>query len=112
MPENAEQALAESIRSTHLEKVHDARALGPNLISISVSRENLQEISLSLKDRFGFSHPISASGVDWLKESRVQVIYYVENPSNKIVLTLRVDLPRDDLKIPSMTGVWEAMNFH
>ena len=112
MQGTAEQASVESIRSAHPEKVSEAKVLGPNLISISVRREDLLEIAISLRDRFGFSHPVSASGVDWLKENRMQVIYYIEDPSTKLMLTLRVELPRDNPRIPTMTGVWEAMNFH
>lgn len=112
MQEGAEQTMADAIRSAHPEKTRNANPFSPNLISISVSREDLQEISLSMRDRFGFTHPVSAGGVDWPKENRMQVLYYVENPKTKIILIIKVDLPRDDLKIPSLTGVWEAMNFH
>jgi NADH:ubiquinone oxidoreductase subunit C len=42
----------------------------------------------------------------------MQMIYYLLNPESKIILTLRVDLPRDDLELPSLTRVWEAMSFH
>jgi NADH-quinone oxidoreductase subunit C len=40
------------------------------------------------------------------------MIYYLMNPSTRFILTLRVNLPRDNLKLPSMTQLWEAMSFH
>jgi NADH:ubiquinone oxidoreductase subunit C len=42
----------------------------------------------------------------------MQMIYYLMNPSSKLMLTYRVDLPRDDTVLPTLTEVWEAMSFH
>ena len=42
----------------------------------------------------------------------MQMVYYLFNPDSKVTLTMRVDIPRNDLSLPTLTGIWEAMSFH
>lgn len=112
MPEGDEVLLVEAIKKAHPDLVEEARVLRPRRVSILAKREHLERLAEILRDEYGFIHPISAGAVDYPKEGRIQVIYYLTNPSKRFILTLRVNLPREDPKIPSMTRVWEAMNFH
>ena len=77
-----------------------------------MKKEGLLDAARSLKDDFGFTHPSSGGAIDYPREDRMQMMYYLLNPSSKIMVTLRVNLPRDDLALPSVTQVWEAMSFH
>ncbi|MGQ9679203.1 MAG: NADH-quinone oxidoreductase subunit C [Candidatus Bathyarchaeia archaeon] len=112
MQEAVEKRIIESMESTYPNIFRDAQILAPKCISIRVRKEGVMDAALYLRDGLGFTHPISAGGVDWLKENRMEVIYYLLNPENRIMLMFRIDLPRDDPRLISMTTVWEAFNFH
>ncbi len=112
MSEGDEAALVESLKKAHPDLLVEARVLRPRRVSILAKREHLLRLAEILRDEYGFIHPISAGAVDYPREGRIQVIYYLTNPSERFILTLRLDLPRGEPKIPSMTRVWEAMSFH
>lgn len=107
-----EEDFVKSVKAAHPDVVLSAEVLRRRLISAVVKREGLLDVAKSLRDDFGFTHPVSCGAVDYPKENRIQMIYYLMNPKWRFVLTYRVDLPRDDLKIPTLTQVWEAMSFH
>jgi len=112
VPERAEEAFAEAVKAAHPDLVEEAKALRPKRVSVIAKREGFLELARALRDDFGFLHPVSAGAVDYPKENRIQLIYYLMNPSSRFMLTFRVDLPRDEPSLPSMTQVWEAMSFH
>ncbi len=112
MPEGAEDAFIAALKAAHPDLVEEAVVLRRKRVSVVARREGLLELARALRDEFGFVHPVSAGAVDYPKESRMQMIYYLMNPSSRFTLMLRVNLPRDDLVLPSMTQVWEAMSFH
>jgi len=112
VPEGAEDAFIAALKAAHPDLVEEATVLRQKRVSVVARREGLLEIARALRDEFGFVHPVSAGAVDYPKENRMQMIYYLMNPSSRFTLMLRVNLPRDDLVLPSMTQVWEAMSFH
>ncbi|MCW4036166.1 MAG: NADH-quinone oxidoreductase subunit C [Candidatus Bathyarchaeota archaeon] len=107
-----EEDFIKSVKAAHPDMILSAKFQRRRRVSAVVKREGLLVVAKSLRDDFGFTHPVSCGAVDYLKENRIQMIYYLMNPRWKFVLTYRVDLPRDDLKIPTLTQVWEAMGFH
>lgn len=108
----SEAELIEAITASHAERIVSAEVLRSLRVSVVVKREAFLEMAESLRDEFGFKTPSAAGGMDYPKEDRMQMIYYLFNPDSKITLMLRVDLPRDDLTLPTLTGVWEAISFH
>jgi NADH:ubiquinone oxidoreductase subunit C len=107
-----ENSFVEALLKSYPELVEEARVLRPKRVSILARREKAVRLAEILRDEYGFIHPISAGAVDYPKDMRIQVIYYLTNPSQRFILTLRVNLPRNDSKLPSMTRVWSAMDFH
>ncbi len=108
----SEAELVEAITASHAERIVSAEVLRSLRVSVVVKREAFLEMAESLRDEFGFKIPSAAGGMDYPKEERMQMIYYLFNPDSKITLMFRVDLPRDDPTLPTLTGVWEAMSFH
>ncbi len=108
----SEAELIEAITASHAERIVSAEVLRSLRVSVVVKREAFLEMAESLRDEFGFKTPSAAGGMDYPKEDRMQMIYYLFNPDSKITIMLRVDLPRDDLTLPTLTGVWEAISFH
>jgi NADH-quinone oxidoreductase subunit C len=108
----SEAELIEAIAASHAEQIESAEVLRSQRVSVVVKREAILEMAAILRDEHGFKTPSAAGGLDYPKEERMQMIYYLFNPDSKITLTMRVDLPRDDPSLPTLTGVWEAMSFH
>jgi NADH:ubiquinone oxidoreductase subunit C len=108
----SEADLAEKVKAAHPDLVESSEVLRERRVSVTVKREGVLEVAKSLRDDFGFIHPVCGGAVDYPKESRMQMIYYLLHPGLKVMLTYRVDLPRDDLRLPTLTQVWEAMSFH
>jgi len=112
VPEGVEETFVEAVRAAHPDFIESVEVLRPRRVSLVGKREEFLGLAKALKDEFGFTHPVSAGAVDYLKENRMRMNYYLMNPSSRFMLILGIDLPRDDLTLPSMTQVWEAMSFH
>ena len=108
----SEAGLVEAITASHAERIVSAEILRSLRVSVVVKREAFLEMAESLRDEFGFKTPSAAGGMDYPREERMQMIYYLFNPDSKITLTFRVDLPRDDPTLPTLTGIWEGISFH
>lgn len=112
MPARSEEELVEELRESHPELIVKAEVLRPKRVSIVARRERMLELARLLRDEYGFIHPVSAGAVDYVKEGRMQMIYYLLNPESRFIFMLRVDLPRDEPRMPSLTRIWKAMSFH
>jgi NADH:ubiquinone oxidoreductase subunit C len=108
----SEAEFTEKVKAAHPDLVESSGGLRERRVSVTVRRDGVLEVAKSLRDDFGFTHPVCGGAVDYPKENRMQMIYYLMHPGSRIMLTYRVDLPRDDLKLPTLTQVWEAMSFH
>lgn len=112
MLEGPEEKLVEAVKAGFPDFVEDARVIKQKRVSITAKRDGFYELAQILRDRFSFVHPVSAGAVDYPKEEKIRLIYYLVNPTSRFMLTLEVDLPRENPSLPSMTRVWEAMSFH
>ncbi|KYH38825.1 MAG: hypothetical protein AYL28_002360 [Candidatus Bathyarchaeota archaeon B23] len=112
MPARSEGEFIDALRRGHPELIEGAEVLRAKRVSVVAKREGVLELARALRDEYGFTHPVSAGAVDYVKEGRMQMIYYLMNPDSRFMLMLRVDLPRDDPRMLSMTQIWEAMSFH
>ena len=107
-----EAEFVDAISASHSESIESATILRSKRVSVVVKLEAILEVAEALRDEYGFKTPSAAGGVDYNREDRMQMIYYLFNPDSKITLTYRVDLPRDDPSLPTLTGIWEAMSFY
>lgn len=92
--------------------VEEAKVLREKRVSLRVKPEALLEVARYLRDHLGFDHPVSAGGVDLIKEGLLQMVYYVFSSKRRVLLMLKVNIPRDNPVLPTLTGVWGAMNPH
>jgi NADH:ubiquinone oxidoreductase subunit C len=106
------EIFVDSLKESFEDMIITADVKGPNQVEIVVKKEHIIEVAESLKHDMGFTFPSAAGGLDYLNENKMQMIYYVQNPRTGLFLFYRVDLPRDNLKIPTLTQVWDAMSFH
>jgi NADH-quinone oxidoreductase subunit C len=75
--------------------------------------EAIVEISRFLRDdpNLKFEVLSDLTALDWPKEEKIQVVYHLYSYSNKSQIVLKVDLPRDNSKIPTLEGVWKVANW-
>ncbi len=112
MSKVSEIELIEKLNASHANQIESAEVHRSLRVSVLVKNEALLEMAKVLRDEFGFKIPSAAGGVDYPKEERMQMIYYLFNPDSKINLTLRINLPRAKPSLPTLTSIWEAMSFH
>lgn len=108
----SEESFVEAVKAAHADHVESTEVKRFKRVTVVVKRPGFLEVAKSLRDDFGYTHPVAAGGVDYLREEKIQMIYYLLNPETGIMLNYAVDLPRDDLSLPTLTQVWEAMSFH
>ena len=51
------------------------------------------------------------SGVDFLKDEKIQVVLHLYSYPHRHKIVLKVDVPRDAPEMPSVEGVWKAANW-
>jgi NADH-quinone oxidoreductase subunit C len=83
-------------------------------MSAVVPGEFVREAAARLQG-LGFDHTIAVSGVDYPSEKRIEVVYllssYSRDDLKHVVLSLKVQLDRENPSMPSLTSVWESANF-
>ena len=93
-------------------KVSDLKAevLEPYL---TVDKDAIVEICRFLHSAPGFKFEVLSdlTALDWPKEEKIQVVYHLYSYSNKSQIVLKVDLPRDNPKVPTLEGVWKVANW-
>lgn len=108
--------IIDSIRAQFSDQVTSATTTRPHRVIIAVKPETIVEAAKYLKQEFGFDMATSVSGVDFLKENRMEVAYFVASISRKsnvkVFLELKTIIPRDNPVIPSLFTVWPAVEFH
>lgn len=112
MGEEAERKIIETLKSNFPGDIEKAEVLRRKRISITVKNNKILEVARFLRDRLNFDYPISVGAVDYIKEDRFQIIYYIFSSKEKVVLMLRTNIPRDKPSTPSLISVWEAVDYH
>jgi NADH-quinone oxidoreductase subunit C len=108
----SEASFIDSLNTLLNGKIVSSENLDSTKILVTVEEGALLEVANSLKNDFGFTHPVSGGAVDYPDEEKMQMNYYLINPELKLMIIYRVNLPRNNPKIPSLTPIWEAMSFH
>src|SRR5262245_28941443 len=51
------------------------------------------------------------ASLHWPKEEKIQVVYHLYSYSNKLQIVLKVDMARDNPRVPTLEGVWKVANW-
>jgi NADH-quinone oxidoreductase subunit D/NADH-quinone oxidoreductase subunit C/D len=87
----------------------DAR---PGFDGLVVSADSIVEVAKALRDDLGFNYLSSLTGVDLIDENKMEVVYHtysIENGGEALVLKVQVD--RDESKVPSLVPVFPGADF-
>ena len=77
-----------------------------------IEKDQLLTVTQSLRDEFEYDYLSSVTGVDYLPEGKIEVVYQVYKITGGSGLLLKVQLPREDpIEIPSLTGIYPGAEF-
>ena len=113
--DQAPSQIAADLQSDHAEWVSEIiNALGET--TVVVPREHIVAVCQFLKspDNFAFDFLADLCGVDRgpEEEPRFEVNYHLFSTTRHYRLRLKVLLNEDDVRIPTVTGVWRTANWH
>jgi NADH-quinone oxidoreductase subunit C/D len=76
-----------------------------------VGSENLLALMEKLRDEFGYDFLSSVTGVDYLSEEKMEVVYHLFKSTGGAILEIKAQIPRSDPVIPSLVGLFPGADF-
>jgi NADH:ubiquinone oxidoreductase subunit D/NADH:ubiquinone oxidoreductase subunit C len=81
-----------------------------------VSAESLRDVTLALRDEMGYDFLSSLTAVDYLtdkedEESFFEVVYHVYKSTGGTALVFKVQVPRENPVVPSITDIYPGADF-
>ena len=79
-----------------------------------VPRERLLEICrfAATDPAFGMDYLSFVTGVDFPEQGQMEVVYHLFSMAPRHELLLKVRVPRDDPRVPTVTPIWGGANWH
>jgi len=71
-----------------------------------VDRDHLVEVATAVRDEFGYDYLSSVTGVDYLPEGMMEVVYHAYKTTGGPGLAFKARTPRDDAVVPSLVAVY------
>jgi NADH-quinone oxidoreductase subunit C/D len=75
-----------------------------------VPADKLVEFATLLRDEFGYDFLSSVTGVDYLPEGKMEVVYHAYQTTGGPGLVYKVQVARDDPVVPSLTPIFPGAN--
>ncbi len=81
---------------------------------VYVPRGQLLEVCrvLATDPAFGLTYLSFVSAIDWPDRNELEILYHLYSHQTHLELALKVRVPRDDARVPSVTGIWDGANWH
>jgi NADH-quinone oxidoreductase subunit D/NADH-quinone oxidoreductase subunit C/D len=76
-----------------------------------VESNKLVEVATMLRDEIGYDYLSSITGVDYLEENLMEVVYHFFKSTGGSELTLNVQVPRDNPVVPSLYSTFPGADF-
>jgi NADH-quinone oxidoreductase subunit C/D len=76
-----------------------------------VKAEQLLDFARALRDEFGYDYLSSVTGVDYLPEGKMEVVYHAYRSTGGPALVFKVQVPRDNPVVPSLVSIYPGANF-
>ncbi len=76
-----------------------------------VKPEGLLTFARALRDEYGYDYLSSVTGVDYLPEGKMEVVYHAYKITGGPPLVFKVQVPREDPVVPSVTSIWPGADF-
>ena len=81
---------------------------------VYVPRDRVLEICqvLATDPAFALTYLSFVSAIDWPDRGELEILYHLYSHASGEELALKVRVPRDDARVPSVTGIWDGANWH
>ncbi len=76
-----------------------------------VEASHLVEFARTLRDEYGYDYLSSVTGVDYLPEGHMEVVYHAYKTTGGSALVFKVQVPRDNPVVPSLVSVYPGADF-
>ncbi len=76
-----------------------------------VEAEHLRAFAKALRDDYGYDYLASLTGVDYLPEGKMEVVYHVYKSTGGPGLVFKVQVPRENPVVPSIVDIYPGANF-
>lgn len=76
-----------------------------------VKAENLIEFATALRDELGYDYLSSVTGVDYLPENHMEVVYHAYRSTGGEALVFKVQVPRHEAVVPSLVPLYPGVDF-
>ena len=81
--------------------------LRPGYSGWIVEKDHLLEFATALRDELGYDYLSSITGVDYLPEGKLEVVYHAYQTTGGPGLVLKVQVPRQDpVEVPSLVSIY------
>ncbi len=81
----------------------------PGFSGFIVEKDKLVEVATAIRDEFGFDLLTAVTGVDYLPENKMEVVYHAYKTTGGPGLVFRVQVPRvDPVEVPSLIDVYPS----
>jgi NADH-quinone oxidoreductase subunit C/D len=72
---------------------------------------NLIEFVTALRDNIGYDYLSSVTGVDYINDEKMEVVYHVRKSTGGVPLSFKVQLPREEPVVASLVPVYPGAEF-
>ncbi len=76
-----------------------------------VAADKLVEFATVLRDELGYDYLSSVTGVDYLPDGKMEVVYHAYKTTGGPALVFKVQVPREKAEVPSLTPVYPGAEF-
>jgi NADH-quinone oxidoreductase subunit C/D len=83
----------------------------PNYEGYLVHPEHLVSTMLKLRDDFGYDYLSSITGVDYLPDDKMELVYHLRKSTGGSPLVIKAQLPRENPVISSLVAVYAGAEF-
>jgi NADH-quinone oxidoreductase subunit C/D len=95
----------------------DLAARFPNVVSADsrpgyqgwiVNADKLIEVATAIRDEFGYDLLSSVTGVDYLAEGKMEVVYHAFKTTGGPAFVFKAQTPRENSVLPSLVEIWKG----
>lgn len=107
---SSEQDLIKKIQQGFPSGIEEIQEGKEHRIEITCTADSVVDFANYIKHDLGFSIPNMCTGIDM--KDNMRVVWHVGTPDSPIILVINVFTDREESNVPSLTPVWEGMNWH
>ncbi|NJC98307.1 MAG: NADH-quinone oxidoreductase subunit NuoD [Anaerolineales bacterium] len=83
----------------------------PGYSGFIVEKDKLVEVATAIRDEFGFDLLTAVTGVDYLPENKMEVVYHAYKTTGGPGLCFKVQVPREDpVEVPSLIHIYPGVD--